>query len=63
MFSFCVPQHRVKEYFALGLDAVATPDGRYILFGRRKDDQSRMIEICRIPAEGGEPQKLMEVDE
>ncbi len=51
-----------KKYFA-PVPPVATPDGRYILFCRKKDDQSRMIELCRIPAKGGEPQKLMDVAE
>jgi Tol biopolymer transport system component len=32
-----------------------TPDGRYLLFVDRIDKQS---ELWRIPADGGEPQKL-----
>jgi Tol biopolymer transport system component len=43
-----------------------TPDGRYILFGTRKrwspDHPDEPVELWRIPAEGGEPQKLLAMD-
>jgi Tol biopolymer transport system component len=33
-------------------------DGRYLLYGKRQDAQSKMIDVWRIPVEGGESQKL-----
>src|SRR5262249_13084591 len=36
-------------------DVAWTPDGRYLLFVKRNDRQS---ELWRIPADGGDPQKL-----
>jgi len=33
-----------------------TPDGRYLLFGRKIDDEAK-LDLWRIPAQGGEPQK------
>jgi Tol biopolymer transport system component len=32
-----------------------TPDGRYLLFGRKNGDAK--LELCRIPTQGGEPQE------
>ena len=45
-----------------------TPDGRYILFGTRKrspafpNHPDEPVELWRVPAEGGEPQKLLAMD-
>lgn len=33
-----------------------TPDGRYLLFGRKIDDEAK-LDLWRIPAQGGEPQE------
>jgi len=38
-----------------GQGAMWTPDGRHLLFGKRKDEA---FELWRISVEGGEPQKL-----
>ncbi len=38
-----------------------TADGRYIL-GMHMPDQSGPTKLWRIPAEGGKPQKLLEMD-
>ena len=35
-----------------------TRDGRYLLYGRNRDDSEDMVELWRIPANGGESQKL-----
>jgi Tol biopolymer transport system component len=35
-----------------------TPDGRYVLFGKQPQGSSGKVELWRIPAEGGESQKL-----
>ena len=35
-----------------------TPDGRHVLFGRHTASQQEITELWRIPAEGGEPQRL-----
>ena len=52
--------YRFEEEETLGtLTLTWTADGKYILFTRKnpkKDDPE--WELCRIPAEGGEPQKL-----
>jgi len=34
-----------------------TCDGRYLLFGRKIKIGENKLELCRVPAEGGEPQK------
>ena len=44
-----------KPQFPDGAWLLWTPDGRYLLFARRKDEAT---ELCRIPVEGGEPQSL-----
>jgi len=39
-----------------------TADGRHILYRTRKPDSKSVLgALCRVPAEGGEPQKLMEM--
>jgi Tol biopolymer transport system component len=43
-----------------------TPDGRYILFGKRTwsaGQPHEPDELCRIPTEGGEPQKLLAMND
>jgi Tol biopolymer transport system component len=49
------------EAFRLGRSFESTADGGHILF-RKINQSSWLRELCRIPAEGGEPQKFMEVD-
>jgi Tol biopolymer transport system component len=44
-----------SEMFVIPLTLAWTPDGRYLLFAKRQDKQ---YELWRIPAAGGEPQKL-----
>ncbi len=44
-----------KAGFCEGTGLVWTPDGRYLLFGKRKDGAT---ELWRIPVEGGGPQSL-----
>ena len=44
------------ETFCWNAGLAWTPDGHYILFGKQPD------ELWRIPAEGGEPQKLLAMD-
>jgi Tol biopolymer transport system component len=39
-----------------------TPDGRYILFEMRNLGHLEPTELWRVPAEGGEAQKLLEMD-
>ncbi len=59
----------VPETFRWSVGLTWTPDGRYILFGNHKwpPDQPLLYadephELWRIPAEGGEPQKLLAMD-
>jgi Tol biopolymer transport system component len=33
-------------------------DGRYLFFGKRHDAKSEVVDVWRIPVEGGDPQKL-----
>ena len=40
--------------------AEATANGRHVLF-RKLTDHQPLMELWRVPAEGGEPQKLMEM--
>jgi Tol biopolymer transport system component len=58
----------VPERFHRPARLAWTPDGRYILFGKGKcsTDQplyaDEPLELWRVPAEGGEPQKLLAMD-
>ena len=48
---------------AVGSGLAWTADGRYVLFGiHRLDQPEPPEELWRVPAEGGEPQKLLEMD-
>ncbi len=48
-----------EEGTAWGGGLTWTPDGRHLVFpGKRKDDESGLVELWRIPVEGGEPQNL-----
>ncbi|MDA2925062.1 tetratricopeptide repeat protein [Acidobacteria bacterium AH-259-L09] len=35
-----------------------TPDGRYLLYGKKGDDRGQLVELWRVAAEGGQPEKL-----
>ena len=59
--------HRLQDTEEFVPDAVGsglawTADGRYVLFGVYRPDQPEPMELWRVPAEGGEPQKLLEMD-
>jgi Tol biopolymer transport system component len=59
--------HRLqdKKMFALihtGTGLSWTPDGRYVLFETRNLGHLEPTELWRVPAEGGEAQKLLEMD-
>jgi len=60
-------QDPVRHYFAPEGGFAWTPDGRYVLFGRlfspSGKGSGRHDELWRIPAEGGEAQKLLEMEE
>ncbi len=59
--------HRLQDkeicaFNAAGTGLAWTADGRYVLFTIRSSDQPAPTELWRIHAEGGEPQKLLEMD-
>jgi Tol biopolymer transport system component len=54
--------HRQQDGEGFGCSPTWTADGRYVLFGKRKYDKPGPMELWRIPAEGGEPQKLLALD-
>ncbi len=47
-----------KEEAYWGWGLTWTPDGRYLLYSRLKDEANGLCELCRVPVEGGEPQNL-----
>ncbi len=59
--------HRLQDKKICALNATGTglawtPDGRYVLFVIRSVDQPGPTELWRVTPEGGEPQKLLEMD-
>ncbi len=45
-----------KQYISQYAGFAWTPDGSHVYFGRWREWPKRTIQVCRIPAEGGEPQ-------
>jgi Tol biopolymer transport system component len=54
--------HRQQDGEEFRCSPTWTADGRYVLFGKRKYDKPGPMELWRVPAEGGEPQKLLAMD-
>ena len=49
--------YRLEDGYRLERSITWTADGKYILFATEREGQDK-YDLCRIPAEGGEPQRL-----